>query len=202
MKYGDLNLGQIEAIVNKLGGMDGVKGLLSGAMVVVKAVAEKLLKFVGAVMVSATEVFVVADHFTVNTSAMAEVKIGYLGDNFKKWFLGKTEEPNNQTELTYATLSRASVDKPILDELGNTVETTISMVWELLKLQPNGEGGVLLTNGYANIFYVRDTNNTLRAVNASWHVDDGGWYVRASSVGYPYEWRAGYRVFSRNSSGA
>lgn len=30
MKYNDLTLGQIEAIVNKLGGMDGVKNFLSG----------------------------------------------------------------------------------------------------------------------------------------------------------------------------
>lgn len=34
MKYGDLNLGQIEAMVNKLGGMDGVRRLLSGQAVV------------------------------------------------------------------------------------------------------------------------------------------------------------------------
>jgi hypothetical protein len=35
MKYGDLTLGQIEAVVNKLGGMDAVKGILQGSMVVV-----------------------------------------------------------------------------------------------------------------------------------------------------------------------
>lgn len=34
MKYGELNLGQIEAIVNKLGGMDGVKRFLSGQTIV------------------------------------------------------------------------------------------------------------------------------------------------------------------------
>ncbi len=34
MKYGELSLGQIEAIVNKLGGMDGVRRLLSGELVV------------------------------------------------------------------------------------------------------------------------------------------------------------------------
>ncbi len=33
MKYGELNLGQVEAIVNKLGGMDGVHKFLSGAIV-------------------------------------------------------------------------------------------------------------------------------------------------------------------------
>jgi len=36
MKYGDLTLGRIEAIVNKLGGMDGVKRLLSGELIVVE----------------------------------------------------------------------------------------------------------------------------------------------------------------------
>ncbi len=34
MKYGDLTLGQVEAMVNKLGGMDGVKRFLSGESVI------------------------------------------------------------------------------------------------------------------------------------------------------------------------
>ena len=34
MKYGDLNLGQVEAIVNKLGGIEGVRRFLSGELVV------------------------------------------------------------------------------------------------------------------------------------------------------------------------
>lgn len=36
MKYNELNLGQIEAIVNKLGGMNGVEQLLAGHTAVVK----------------------------------------------------------------------------------------------------------------------------------------------------------------------
>lgn len=38
MKYGELNLGQVEAIVNKLGGMEGVQRFLSGLVVVVASV--------------------------------------------------------------------------------------------------------------------------------------------------------------------
>ena len=38
MKYGELNLGQVEAIVNKLGGMSGVSKFLSGDLVVTEAV--------------------------------------------------------------------------------------------------------------------------------------------------------------------
>ncbi len=52
MKYGDVTLGQVEAIINKLGGMDGVKGLLSGALVVIKAAADKTLSIWKSVAVS------------------------------------------------------------------------------------------------------------------------------------------------------
>ncbi len=41
MKYGDVTLGQVEAIINKVGGMDGVKGLLSGEMMVMKKAERK-----------------------------------------------------------------------------------------------------------------------------------------------------------------
>lgn len=34
MKYGDMTLGQVEALINKLGGMEYVKGILSGKFVV------------------------------------------------------------------------------------------------------------------------------------------------------------------------
>jgi len=34
MKYGELTLRQVEDLVNKLGGMDGVRRFLSGEMVV------------------------------------------------------------------------------------------------------------------------------------------------------------------------
>lgn len=44
MKYGELNLGQIEALVNKVGGMDGVHGILSGALIVVDSDSQKLVK--------------------------------------------------------------------------------------------------------------------------------------------------------------
>jgi hypothetical protein len=202
MKYGELTLGQVEAIVNKLGGMDGVKGFLSGALVVTKVVVNKLLEFIGTVSVSAAEKFATADHFKIDTSASAEVKIGYLGDNFHSWFLGKTEEPSDETELRYQRLCKGSLDQPILDELGNVAETTTSMIWELLKLQPNGESGSLLTNGYANIFYVRDANGVLRAVGVRWSANYGGWDVYAGSVEGPDEWGSGHRVFSRNSHSA
>lgn len=199
MKYGELNLGQVEAIVNKLGGMDGVQQFLSGALIVTKAAVEKLLELVGTVMIPATKKFVARDHFATGSKV---VKIGFIGNNFSNWFLGKTEKPNSQAELRYQRLSKNSLDKPILNELGNLAETTLSAIWELLKSQPNGENGVLLTNGCWNIFYVKDVEDVLRAVSVRWNAFFGSWDLSAYSVADPYGWYAGDRVFSCNSQSA
>ncbi|MFA6275071.1 MAG: hypothetical protein WCX70_02925, partial [Candidatus Paceibacterota bacterium] len=61
----------------------------------------------------------------------------------------------------------------------------------------NGENGVLLNNGYANIFYIRDQAGVLRAVRVGW--SDGGWYLSAYSALRPNGWRGGRQVFSRKS---
>jgi len=164
-----------------------------------KATADKLLEFVGTVKVPATDKFIARNHFVVNSPASAKVKIGLLGDNFKLWFLNKVEESNGQTELCYHQLRKPSVDKSILQELGDSAETTLSQIWELLNLQPRGENGVLLTDGYVNIFYVCDASGVLRAVYVYWHSGYGDWVVDAVFVEGPDGWRDGYRVFSHNS---
>ena len=66
-----------------------------------------------------------------------------------------------------------------------------------MEAQQNGEKGSLLTNGYANIFYIKDVNGVLRTVRVSW--GGGGWYVYAYAVTHPNGWDDGHRVFSRDS---
>ncbi|TRZ64267.1 MAG: hypothetical protein D4Q79_01870 [Spirochaetia bacterium] len=163
-----------------------------------KPLGPSLLRFIGEVNIPATtEKFVARNKFVVDTGENAPVKISYLGDNFQEWFLGKIEESAAETTLRYAELVESSIDKPILSELGDTAETTLSAVYALMERQQNREDGALLTNGYANIFYVRDVNGELRAVRVYWR--GGGWGVRAGSVGRPTTWDDGYRVFSCNS---
>jgi hypothetical protein len=122
--------------------------------------------------------------------------------NFRSWFLsgeGKIEEPVGDKELRYGKLVKGTVDGPIIQELDGEAkaETTLSEVFALMEKQPNREDGVLLTNGWANIFYVKDIEGVLRAVLVDWSGD--GWGVGARSVGSPDDWDAGGRVFSRNS---
>ena len=68
---------------------------------------------------------------------------------------------------------------------------------DLMAKQAKGEKGALLNNGWANIFYVRDSAGVLRTVNVYW--DGGRWFVNAFSVVNPDRWNDGYQVFSRNS---
>lgn len=149
-----------------------------------------LLEVVGTTEIPAQGRFVVQERFGVNTA----VKIFFLGYNFRKWFLGKTEGPATKTVLRFAKLVKPSVDGPIIEELRNKAETTLAQVYMLMV---RGEKGVLLINGMANIFYVRDVNGSLRAVSVGW--GSGGWYVRTDSVEGPHGWFDGPRVFSRNS---
>ena len=99
--------------------------------------------------------------------------------------------------LVYHRLRKASVDAFIIAELGGeaAAETTLAGVHGLMTLQPHGQEGALLTNGLANIFYVRDRKGVLRAVYVAWH--GGGWSVSALSVEYPGRWDDGSQIFSR-----
>lgn len=207
MKYGRFTLGHVEAIFNKLGGEAVVERILSGDLIVTvteadKTAAKKLLDFVSAVTVPATSRFVAAHHFRVDTSNGAPVKIGWLGRNFIERFLTKVEEASGEQKLSYYRLRHATRDIPIIAELGGDeakVETTLSKIWELLKLQGQGQSGLLLTNGVPNIFYVRGAEGMLWAVGVNWNAGYGVWYVSSNSLDDPNDWIGGGQVFSCDS---
>jgi hypothetical protein len=160
-----------------------------------------LLDFLGEVSIPAiANKFVAKDRFVVNTKSNAPVKISYVGDNFTAWFLsddGKIEDQITEQTLRYGKLCKESADAPIIAELGGEEksETTRTEMYSLMEKQKNGEDGVLLNNGYANIFYIRDAGGVLRAVDVGWR--DGGWRVRAYPVEDPRRWSDGDQVFSR-----
>lgn len=174
---------------------DGIEGRFSQV-----EKTETILEFFGTVIVPArTERFIAKNHFIVDKSKKARVQISYLGDNFRNNFLNKTEEAISETILQYHQLKKSSRDIPIINELGgkDKTETTLAEMFSLMEKQPNGEDGVLLINGYANIFYIRDENGFLWAVYCFRGGD--GWYIHADSVDDLDDWIADGRVFSRNS---
>ena len=177
------------------------------AVAVMRAAVEKayaeinqLLHFLGTVTILATTTkFIARDKFVVNTDDDASVKISGFWGSFREWFLDKVEDPIAEQTLRYAKLRKASVDGPIVDELGGKekAETTLAEIYDLMAKQGKGQKGVLLTNGYANIFYVKDVNGVLRAVSVHWY--DGGWLLYASALERPFGWLAGSQAFSRSN---
>lgn len=187
MKYTELNLGQIEAIGNKLGGMSGITQFLADELVVVaKAAANKLLEFISSVTVPPVTCFFADDHFK-DGKAIEGVTI-YTGDNFKTHFGGKIEENVAGCDIRVHKLLRASRDLGIRYEIGeDREETCLAHLWHFLKLRGD-KGGWFL-------FYIRDANDVLWAVNAGWDGDD--WDVDAGSVEHRVKWPAAHRVCSR-----
>ena len=187
----------VEALINKLGGIEGAKAFLRGTVEIVRT---KILDILGTTTTSATtKKFVAKEKFRKGSK---EVEFYRIWNNFTNWFLAgdsKTEEPLGEQELRYGNLTKDYDNGLIIEELGGEVkaETILTELFDLLTKQANGEDGVLLTNGYANIFYIKDTSGVLRAVYVDWR--DDGWNVNAYSVERPNDWNAGYRVFSRNS---
>lgn len=153
------------------------------------------------------KVFKAKEAFTITPDQdrkTAKVIIGYISDNFRNAFLegdGKIEENIPEAKLRIFKLKKASVDGPIIADLGgeSVVETTLAEMFEAMKLQGHGQKGALLTNGYANIFYIRDTEGNLWAVSCRWRSDDECWVVRAFSITNPTQWNAGSRVLVRDS---
>lgn len=183
---------------------EAVRLINSGEWVLTKVAQaiKNILESVGTIVVSATTgTFIAREKFVVGTDRKTRVKINHISNDFTEWFLsggGKIEDPIGEQTLRYQALKQSSIDSPIIAELGGEpkVETTLTEVFSLMEKQPNGEEGVLLNNGWANIFYVRDKNNILRTMHMYWY---GGWNAHAYSVEDPITWRDGYRAFSRNS---
>lgn len=146
--------------------------------------------------------FKVAEYLKITPEgekATAELVIGYLGDNLRNNFLGKVEKDIAPTKLRAYRLKKDSVDGPIIDDLGGkeAAETTVAEMVDLMKRQGRGQKGILLTNGYANIFYIKDINGQMWAVRCRWDSDGRYWLVAAYSVTDPFKWLAGRRVVSR-----
>lgn len=164
------------------------------------------LKSVGVITIPATTgTFVAEEKFVHDTGHNVSVKISDISNDFETWFLNgdsKTEDSIGEQTLCYAKLRRASVVGPIITELGGVAkaEVTLFEIFFLMERQGSGEDGILLNNGYANIFCVRDKDGLPRVVIVSWFYD--GWRVSAySSVGGLVVLGAGRLVFYRLSAG-
>ncbi len=178
-----------------MGGWDNFLRFIGGSG---EVVFKSILTFLRDVTIPAsTERFIAREKFVVDTSNTAEVRIGFVGDDFQKHFLGKIEEAQCKVTLSIHSLEKASVDGPIRTELGRDREvTTLRCLFHLLSLQGNGQEGALRINGYGSILYIEDEDGNPWSVYVFWSSGSGGWVVSAHSVEDPNEWSAGGKVVS------
>jgi hypothetical protein len=151
-----------------------------------------LLEALDCARVPATQApFIVRDQFR-NASG---VRFSTVWNEFKKRFFDKVEGPAAELRLRRHRLLTLAPDGPIIAELGGAarVESSVAAVFALIRRQASGEDGFLQTNGYANIFYVRDEKGGLCAVRVGW--DGEGWVVDAISVEDPLAWNGKHEIF-------
>ncbi len=153
----------------------------------------------------------IAGNIAINTAAFPKdsffskngpVKL-YFGDNFSNWILAAMPDviPAFEGTLLKTRLTKYMYDSEILDELGHPEPFTISefsaIVRELLQKQPNGEDGILLNNGYANIFFVQLEDARVVAVRVLWGSGRRAWSLIAPGLD-DGRWSDGRCVFSRS----
>lgn len=161
-----------------------------------KMIDSELLEPMTMVSVPAVPRFKAKDKFREGKTVDG-VKVYGTGSNFDAHFMGKVEKDVATMQLRAHKLRKGSKDPAIIEALGGTglVETSLAQMWEMMKKQGEGQEGDLLTNGYANIFYVPDTEGVIWAVGCSWR--GSSWGVGAGPLSFPFDWYAGHQVFSR-----
>ena len=203
MKYGELTLGQVEAIVNKLGGMDRVYELLRDNLTVKPS---SLLKRIATIEVGYACGFIGKEHFKKNIRGERNnVMMQEMVCGFTDRFWGKVEKEVQPAILGAYDLLTPASDVEILAELGKRAEISLAHLWQLLLRQPCGQPGPLHTDGKHNIFYIRGVDDLLWTVQANWHgltYPDSrvGWGFFAHSPGPVEErssWYEGLRILAR-----
>ena len=100
-------------------------------------------------------------------------------------------------------LSKNESEEAMFGQLGTVKHAEIlanvcdlGQLGELIVSQEGGVSGVLLNNGYANIFPAIGKNGALCVVRVRWSAGDRGWRVSCRPFLPGLVWRAGRSVFS------
>ncbi|MCR4279580.1 MAG: hypothetical protein NUV78_02465 [Candidatus Zambryskibacteria bacterium] len=179
-KYNDLTTGQSEACINRMGGWDNFLRFIGGEG---KIVFETILTLLRTVRITAQPTTITSKEY------FAEAGVVSAGSNFETQFYGLEVAAVAAGELAVRKLTKDSLDAPILAELGDKAETSVSQFRAFLDANRGSSEWF--------IFYLRGNDGNLWAVSADWNAGDGGWRVGARSVAAPIWWDAGRQVLSQ-----
>jgi len=194
MKYSEVTLGQIEAIINKIGGMEGMRQLLAGEMEAVPIKKSKLLVADG--HFSACEL--VANH---DPKKFFQTRKGlYVWSGFVDWIVAAanpTEVGKKFGKVARFQLVKNVTGKRLKVERPKDIWTATDFcAWLSVKLknQSNGEDGELNTDCW-NLFLVEGVNREVFVVYVCWYSAIRKWFVVTWSL--VSEWNAGSRFASK-----
>lgn len=190
--------------VKELGGSDEHLARILTSKSLCKDIAELI---VGAKQFALKYLALVKDGIAINASIFDTSRFTkgpvkyYIWDNFRNWILNMAPDqiPAFQGTLTKFMLTKSMNDAEIRSEIGDgtySVSEVLATIAALTERQPKGEDGDLLTNGYANIFYVKLNDACVVAVGVGWDSGDREWHCDASGLGGG-RWAGGSCVFSR-----
>lgn len=186
-----------KALGTKLGGVEVVKAILRGTSAVTVDIIRRLT--------SLTSLTVASN--TINPRDFFKTREGlWTSSNFNNFILSgasKKKVSAAETTIGYADLAQAAND----DEIGNElpkgyvfeeVDTFLAHLATFVEGQWGGKEGVLLNNGYANIFYVK-VNGEVFAVHVRWFAVNRVWDCYAYRLD-GRRWAAGCRAFSATAA--
>lgn len=185
-------VGGAEDQIHELVTEQGKLKLLEMARIVAGKIKEVLLRKVATVHASANKKFALSE--AVNIS-----NVGWMSEQFKRLFGDKVEEGVPAATIAVNRLERNSTDPAIVIKLGGKPQMPLAYLFELMEKQSQGQEGVLLVNGYANIVYAVGNDGNIWAVSANWHPSYRYWHVNALSVAYLNPWLAGLQILSCDS---
>jgi len=175
--------------------LDKIVDVLMGA----KKLALKNLKLVADSIAVKAEQFTKDSFFGKNGPANL-----YFGSGFNDSVLAAIPAtvPAWNGSLRKCELTNFMTDSEILSELGQPEPFTpaefAAIVTNLISCQPKGQAGMLLTNGYTNIFYVKFADGRVVPVGVYyWRDRDNTWILHAY-FWHDNRWDCGSCVFSRS----
>ena len=169
--------------VKKVSGGDLLAELLLVVRGRAKVVVKSILVFLRTVKVAAQPAVATSEEY------FKEAGVVWMGGDFKAQFLGLEVPTIEEAELAVRKLEEASPDIPILAELEDKAEISVSQFRAFLSAHRESSEWF--------IFYLRGRDGNLWAVFAYWCVDYGGWRVGADSVTFPGRWFRGSQVVSQ-----
>lgn len=190
MKYGNVTLGQVEAVWNKLGGVVGVQKFLADELAVIErdikaSIPTSRLRLLGLATLVATN--------GQETIAQAkEVFPGFIDPDFKNWGCDVTSESTPEMPVALHELVQDGDFRTIFTSLGTDLDKLCLTQPQIIQFCRQHQR-LLSADGHATFFLFK-ANNVFFVANVRWHVRKLRVYVRFLSIVIVWNGESCHRV--------